>query len=95
VSDVVGESGPLYVLADTYQLARRYAEIDRQLGPDHGRQRPGVRPGWRYVDGWRAVQGRAPGRYAVVTIGRVSALEEARRAELVAYLDAHGWRQEA
>lgn len=83
------EDGPLYVIADTYQLARSYATVDRGLGHDDA-----TRPLWRYVDPrrvWEVMRGRRPGRYAVVTVGRLSPLAAATRDDAVRYLAANGW----
>ena len=76
---------PLLILADSYRLACDYAHAH-----DLGREGPR----WRYIREARHAYGRSgPGRYVVLTVpgARLGPHAYAERAELLAYLRAHGF----
>jgi hypothetical protein len=77
---------PLLVVADTYQLACRYAH-EHDLGPER-------RDTWLYVSRYEQARGRRGGRYVVVTLGDLSPRQWDERLEILDILRHNGFTRE-
>jgi hypothetical protein len=79
-------SGPLFVVADNYQLACHYAREH-----DLGRER---RDTWRYISRPEQVFGRRGGRYVVVTLYSLTWQQWEERREILDTLHRNGFTRE-